>query len=155
MAKNFFPVATGEKWIGNSVRHTSSVINELINDSEKSLIITAYLITSDEIVNQIETALNKGINVKIYNYNKQENRSHIYNIDKLHELASNYPYLNVIDINDVVLHAKIIISDMKIMYCGSANLSQHALDSNYELGFLIEDTEVIGKIAQLLSKLSK
>ena len=155
MAKNFFPVATGEKWIGNSVRHTSSVINELINDAEKSLIFTAYLITSDDIVDQIEKALNRGVTVKVYIYNKQDNQSHIYNIEKLHELASNYPYLTVIDINDVVLHAKIIISDMKVMYCGSANLSQHALDSNYELGFLIEDSEVIGKIAQLLSKLSK
>lgn len=153
MTKNFFPVATGERWIGNSIRHTSSVIKELINDSKKSVIVTAYLITSDDIIDRIEKTLNRGVTVKVYIYNKQENRSHIYNIDRLHELASSYPNITVIDINDVVLHAKIIISDMKRMYCGSANLSQHALDSNYELGFLIEDTEVIGKIAQLLAKL--
>lgn len=45
MDKNVRIVATGEKWIGKGVRSTSSVIEELIDSTENSLLITIYILS--------------------------------------------------------------------------------------------------------------
>ena len=42
-------IASGNKWIGDGIIPTMSAISELIDNSEDSLIMTIYVLTSDLI----------------------------------------------------------------------------------------------------------
>lgn len=50
-------IASGDKWIGDGIIPTMSAITELIDNSEDSLIMTIYVLTSDLIFDKIHSAL--------------------------------------------------------------------------------------------------
>ena len=155
MNSDIIPVATGDKWIGYGVRSSSSVIRDLIMDAKKEVVLTAYILTNQEIVSQIKQALDRGISVIVYMYiDRNPNSFQITKaVTRLYDLKEEYPYLKIIEVRNVLLHAKVIISDGHSIYCGSANLSNTALESNYELGFLVRDGNTAGKMCDLLQKL--
>lgn len=152
---NIIPVATGDKWIGYGIRASSSVIRELIQDTKKEVVLTAYLLTNREIVSYLHTALNRGISVIIYIYAGNNPFKESGAAKALYELKNKYPYLRIVEVNKIMLHAKVIISDGERMYCGSANLSDQGMDTNYELGFLINDSVTSCKIRDLIQKLDE
>ena len=51
LQQNYEIVVSGEKWVGNGVKSTSQVINDLIEDSFENLILTIYIITNDNVFN--------------------------------------------------------------------------------------------------------
>ena len=155
MNSEIIPVATGDNWIGYGVRSSSSVIRDLILDAKKEVVLTAYLLTNHEIVSQIKQVLDRGVSVIVYIYIDRNANSFQTTkaVTQLYALKEEYPYLKIIEVRNGMLHAKVIISDGHSIYCGSANLSYTALESNYELGFLVRDGNIAGKICDLLQKL--
>ena len=67
-------------------------------------------------------------------------------------LEKKYSYLNVYCVYDAVLHAKVMVSDYKKTLIGSANLTHWGLIKNYELGILIEDSDVSLKIGNTIKR---
>lgn len=144
-------VATGKKWIGDGVRTTSSVINEMIDSTEDSLLLTVFIISNESILKQIIKALDKGISIDIL-INK-DNELQNFILDELIDLEKNYNHLNIYQIFDAFLHAKVMISDYKKVLIGSANLTNAALITNYELGLMVENPEIAYKLEGIIRRL--
>ena len=153
MESHIVPVATGPAWVGYGVRAFDSVIRELIGEARDELVLTVYLLTSREIVAALERALSRGVAVEVFLDGDTRSKSDIKLIDQLYALRTEYPYLQISEVNSGILHAKIIIADGRRVLVGSANLSPSALLNNYELGILLEDNAVAGKIRDLIEKL--
>ncbi len=153
MHANIIPVATGDAWIGYGVRSFRSVISELITNSLSKLIMTAYVLTNIEIVEEIRGALNRGVVVEIYLYDDGKEITQTEAVHQIINLKQEFPYLDIIFIKNKVLHAKIIIADSRVVLVGSANLTLPAMVSNYEMGFLIDDPVIAGKLTDLVYKM--
>jgi len=145
-------VATGRNWVGNGARSFIKVVHELITESTKHLAMTIYLITSSDIVDDIESALGKGVNVDVFVcYSKIVDSQK--EINELKRMREEYPNLNIFEVKDGVLHAKVLISDKRRALVGSANLTPNAMKNNYELGLLVEDGGMAHNIYKILKGL--
>ncbi len=151
MDKNVRIVATGEKWIGKGVRSTSSVIEELIDSTENSLLITIYILSDRKILKKIRESLERGISVDILVYAPEKNTYGIYN--EILRLEKEYIDMNVFKVNDTLLHAKVLVSDGKKALISSANLTLGGMLNNYELGVMLEDSDVAFEIETVIRRL--
>jgi cardiolipin synthase len=150
MYANIIPVATGEKWIGSGVRSSYSVVMGMIEEAGEQLVLTAYVLTNIDVVNNIILALDRGVRVTIYLYDSGEENIISEAVRQIIEVQKEYSYLKVKIVRTKVLHAKIIVADSRKVLVGSANFTHYGLTSNYELGFLVEDAEIAGKILSLV-----
>lgn len=144
-------VATGDKWIGYGVKTTSSAIHEIIDNSKKSLLLTIYIISEDNILNKIRIALNRGVKVEIFIHDDKDFYKSI--MDKLLELQKKYNYIEIFSGSDEFMHAKVLISDKKDVLIGSANLTKSGLSNNYELGILLEDRKIAYELEMIIKRL--
>lgn len=147
------PVATGEKWIGCGVRSFQSIIHELISEASNELVMTVYVLTNMNIVNDLRKALERGIGVEIYLYSGEiyeENDA----LKAILEFESEYNYLKIHRIKEDVLHAKVLVVDGAKVLSGSANFTINGMINNYELGFLVNDSEIAMKILTLVKRLT-
>lgn len=129
-------IASGDKWIGDGVIPTLSAISDLIDNSEDSLIMTIYVLTSNLILDKIHSALKRGVEIEIFIY---YNEDYLNLIRKLKKLSDSYNYCKIHILDEEFIHSKIIISDRSKLLIGSANFSCRALFSNYELGVFIDN----------------
>lgn len=144
-------VVSGEKWVGYGIKSTLFTICDLLDSSEEKIILTIFVLTSDIILEKIKKALNRGVGIEIY-IDKQLTPEKI--LAELYKLDSQCDYLSLyVAKNKEFIHSKIIISDYKKVYIGSANLSENGLISNYELGVLIEDVEIALDVENIIKKL--
>jgi cardiolipin synthase len=150
MYANIIPVATGEKWIGSGVRSSYSVVMGMIEEAGEQLVLTAYVLTNIDVVNNIILALDRGVRVTIYLYDSGEENIISEAVRQIIEVQKEYSYIKVKIVRTKVLHAKIIVADSRKVLVGSANFTHYGLTSNYELGFLVEDAEIAGKILSLV-----
>lgn len=155
MLANIVPVATGDNWVGYGVRSFRSIISELIKSANTEILMTAYLLTNRDIITEIETALKRGVNVTIYLYDDRKKITKTEAVKSAFKLTEEFPYLFIKVVKNKVLHAKILIVDGKKTLVGSANLTQPAMLSNYELGFVVEDPTISGQITDLIRRMDK
>lgn len=152
MKAKIVPVATGEKWVGSGVRSFKSVIRELIYTASNELVMTVYVLTSSDIVNDLQKALERGISVEIYLYAEgieKENDK----VQAIISLQDEYEYLHIYKIQNDMLHAKVLIADGVKVISGSANFTLSGMTQNYELGFLVNDPDIAMKILTLVKRL--
>lgn len=151
MSSNAEIVATGDRWIGYGITPTEEVIKEMIDKSKKFLLITIFIISESRVLENIEKALNRGVNVEIFIHNDKEFfRSIQPDILKLQE---RYPHIKVFIAPNDFLHAKVLISDKKKVLIGSANLTSAGLSKNYELGILLDDSNIAYKLESIIKRL--
>jgi phosphatidylserine/phosphatidylglycerophosphate/cardiolipin synthase-like enzyme len=155
MYANIIPVATGEKWIGSGVRSSYSVVMELIGGAREQLVLTAYVLTNMDVVNNIIQVLDRGVRVTIYLYDNSEENTIDEAVRQIIEVQKEYSYLKVKIVRTKVLHAKVIVADSRKVLVGSANFTHYGLKRNYELGFLVEDAEIAGRILSLIGKVGE
>jgi len=143
-------VATGKQWIGYGVRTTESAVKEIIDSAEHRVLMSIYIITESEILERIERALERGVNVTILLHQLSGNNS----IDStLQKLDSEYQNFQPVSISDEMLHAKVLMSDTEVALVGSANITRGGLKNNYELGVVIEDAEKVHKLEKIILRL--
>lgn len=155
MEANVVPVASGDAWIGSGVRSFQSVISELIADAKKELLLTVYVLTNTKIVDEISGALDRGVGVTVYLYDDGNDMTKTKAVRMISALCEEYPYLSVRRVKNRVLHAKIIVADGRKVLAGSANLTNTAMVSNYELGFLVDNPTIAGNIIELIRKVGE
>jgi cardiolipin synthase len=122
----------------------------MIEEAGEQLVLTAYVLTNIDVVNNIILALDRGVRVTIYLYDSGEENIISEAVRQIIEVQKEYSYLKVKIVRTKVLHAKIIVADSRKVLVGSANFTHYGLTSNYELGFLVEDAEIAGKILSLV-----
>jgi cardiolipin synthase len=153
MVNKVLAVATGEEWIGYGVRSFSSMIEEIMDHAEKELVMTVYVISDMNVVENIKNALERGISVEIFIY--LPDPSHKTGaIDEISRLKDKYSYLTIHMIRDKILHAKVLVADSRKVLAGSANPTFGGMVKNYEMGFLVEDGRIAQKVLTMLRRLT-
>lgn len=151
MKNNYELVASGEKWIQSDVKSTYRAINEIIGDTKSSLILTIYIISNDEILEKIKDALDRSVDVEVFIYNHGDVFTNI--TKKILKLKEDYYNITVYEVNEKLLHAKVLISDKRHTLIGSANFTVKAMHDNYELGILVDDAELAYKAEKIIKGL--
>ena len=72
MRNNYELVDSGEKWIKADVKSTYRAINEIIEDTKSSLILSIYIISNDEILEKIKDALDRNVEVEVFIYSHSD-----------------------------------------------------------------------------------
>ncbi len=144
--------ATGEKWVGYGIRSFSSLTDEIMNSAQKEIVMTMYVFSDMNVVENLLKALKRGISVEIFIYNPDPLKRYRA-IQEIFTMTKNYKTLKIHIINEEVLHAKILIIDNDTVLSGSANPTFGGMVKNYELGFLIKDGIIAQKVLTLLRRL--
>lgn len=152
MLADIIPVATGEKWIGYGVRSFQSVVHDLISTASEELVMTVYILTNMDIVDDLKNALERGVGVEIYLYREEEQEENEA-IRSIMQLKNEYQYLKIYQIENEMLHAKVLVADGSKVISGSANFTFGGMVKNYELGFLVNNPTVALQILTLIKRL--
>jgi cardiolipin synthase len=101
----------------------------LIENAKNELHIYAQSISEKSIIEALESAARRGVNVTILTSSKLE-----------------LPGINVIKSAHYYIHAKVFIIDNQIATIGSINLTKTSLDQNRELSIITRDPAIIKKL---------
>lgn len=150
---------------GLPVRQTAQVLLELINNTKKNLIIISFAVYKiPEIQSALMEALKRGINLtlivetpesgegKIPFGIKNALNSQILNQAQIYIWSKSQRPVNSQG-NYGSLHIKAVISDQKVLFISSANLTEYALNFNLEMGVIIKDTTLASQIINQLKQL--
>ncbi|KAF7639609.1 hypothetical protein Mgra_00000933 [Meloidogyne graminicola] len=143
---------------------TFIVWNKLINNAKHSILIAAYKsslrgkhvlgeLNSNNISLQgeqiFETIINNGKEIQIKMVENAVSKDKGDNEDGISLAKRNVINRRVLNLKQIyntgIMHSKMIISDNKHFYLGSANLDWRSLTQKMELGVLVEDCPCLGR----------
>ncbi len=151
MRQDISVVVGGYRWIGEGVRSVGSVILEMIDSTEKELTMTAFILSNYEIIEHLHHALARGVNVRVIMNSPDNQMPEI--MQKLRYLENEYPYMRTIGVTDVTMHAKVMVVDRKVALVSSANFTMSGMMKNYEMGLLVDDSEIAQQIENIMLKI--
>jgi putative cardiolipin synthase len=141
---------------GQPVQLAAELMRILDQAEEEILIISAYLIPTDELEAAIGRAARRGVSVRLLTNSIQSNnhlvahsayRKHInalmHSGAQLHEVKTDARdrerhMLDPVDDKQLALHAKALVIDRDRVFIGSTNLDPRSLRINSEMGLLVE-----------------
>ena len=147
-------VVTAPPSFAINARTTMNVVQSMINDAERNILITGYSLSSyfSDLVDTIVQKSQRGVYVKFFvnDIDKQPG------FDKI--LRYKGRFLKIYNFHPsedemAALHAKVISVDQKQTLITSANLSYHGQQGNIELGTLIESKQIAKQIDDVFTKL--
>jgi phosphatidylserine/phosphatidylglycerophosphate/cardiolipin synthase-like enzyme len=147
-------VVTAPPSFAINARTTMNVVQSMINDAERNILITGYSLSSyfSDLVDTIVQKSQRGVFVKFFvnDIDKQPG------FDKI--LRYKGRFLKIYNFHPsedemAALHAKVISVDQKQTLITSANLSYHGQQGNIELGTLIESNKIAKQIDDVFTKL--
>jgi putative cardiolipin synthase len=143
-----------------AVRLTSSVMSELIHDCRASLLVVSFAAFGvAEVVHELSRAAQRGVRIDLILESTAGQGGTLRgavgaaaafaDIERDARFwiwpGSNRPAVGA---SRAALHAKLIAADERIALVGSANLTDKALAVNLELGVIIRDPEIVGRIVR-------
>lgn len=145
-------LTSGDAWMDSSLSFRDA-IPLLFKKTTRSLILTAYAITSDYIVDELISVIQRQIPQIILYVYTGDLVPILPKIQKLREYDYDGSNLRIIEVTESLLHAKVIVVDNLYVICGSANLTKSAMTSNYEMGLMLKNSKIASQITQHLIKL--
>ena len=149
-------VITAPETFRIKTKKTRDVVENLIKNAEKSVVMTGYSI-SDYFTGMLDTIIAKsqqGVYVRFYVNDIEKSRASLV---KMLEYRSKYlqffEYEKNSDDKMAASHAKILTIDSDKSLVSSANLSYHGLSGNIEMGFLVRSADKAKQIEELLKEL--
>jgi putative cell wall-binding protein len=100
-------IATGGKLVGSGIRSFSSSIKSLFESSNDIIVLTAYILSEENVIKYILDALRRGVIVDIL-MNDSEQRK---NNSELYKLETEFQNLRIYPIKEALLHSMVLISD--------------------------------------------
>ena len=147
-------VVTAPPLFSINARTTMNVVQSLIGNAERNILITGYSLSSYflELVDIIIQKSQRGVFVKFFvnDLDKQPEFEKILRYKGRFLKVYNYRQE---DDKMSALHAKVISVDQKQTLITSANLSYHGQQGNIELGTLIESKQIARQIEDVFTKL--
>lgn len=135
-------------------RKTRTVVEEMINNAERSITLTGYSI-SDYFADMLDIIIHKsttGVYVTLYINNVEKHKEKIKRVIAYSgKFIKIYNYNKQNEDNMAALHAKLIVVDRKMSFISSANLSYHGMQGNIEMGVLIESKKKATEVEELLT----
>ena len=150
-------LATGPEFVKMGFRGTKPVIEDLVKNAQKEILIFAYKFGPEiELWNLIEERLEGGVKITIVASVKEQVDAVKEKLEML-ELKFGKNNFHLVDFQNPsggLLHAKVIVVDRKKAVIGSANFSWGGMINHYELGVLIEGPQVweIAKLEKAFEK---
>lgn len=151
---------TGPRSPHVSLRRTDQALIELIHGAQKRIIVVSFAVyKARHILSALENAADRGVDITVILESPDVSEGKIaYNTIRalgasLREKARVFiwPYAKRATTPDGKigsLHAKIGVADGNHLYLSSANLTDYAMNINMEMGVLIHDDELPGRIEQ-------
>ena len=147
-------VVTAPPSFAIKARTTMNVVQSMINDAERNILITGYSLSSyfSDLVDTIVEKSQRGVFVKFFvnDIDKQPGFDKILRYKGRFLKIYNY-YQE--DDRMAALHAKVISVDQQQTLITSENLSYHGQQGNIELGTLIESKRIAKQIDDMFTKL--
>lgn len=147
-------VVTAPPSFAINARTTMNVVQSMINDAERNILITGYSLSFyfSDLVDTIVEKSQRGVFVKFF-VNDIEKQPEF---DKI--LRYKGRFLKIYNFHPsedemAALHAKVISVDQKQTLITSANLSYHGQQGNIELGTLVESKQIAKQIDDVFTKL--
>ena len=139
-------------WLSNCVDHTGLGLRHLAVQAQESLCIAApYLDPEETVIEDIAALPSQGVSVQLLTREATGDDADQEQRESLEQLAAKIPTTekNAFVARDLystdsigrqrtAVHAKVIVVDDSRAYVGSANFTQTGLDSNFELGVLVD-----------------
>jgi putative cardiolipin synthase len=143
-----------------AVRLTNSVISELIHDCRESLLVVSFAAFGvAEVVDELKKAAERGVQIDLILESTADQGGTLHGsigaagaFTKIRQDAKLWVWpasrRPAVGASRAALHAKLIAADERVALLGSANLTDKALAVNLELGVIIRDPDVVGRIVR-------
>jgi cardiolipin synthase C len=143
-----------------AVRLTSSVISELIHDCRESLLVVSFAAFGvSEVVRELRKAARRGVRIDLILESTTDQGGTLHGpigaaaaFAEIEQDATFWVWpassRPAVGASRAALHAKLIAADERVALIGSANLTDKALAVNLELGVIIRDPDVVGRIVR-------
>jgi putative cardiolipin synthase len=160
-------VVSGPVSDGAPVRLTSSVISEVIHECRESLLVVSFAAFGvADVVRELERAAQRGVRIDLVLESTVEHGGTLHGtlgpsaaFETLRQRATFWTWpadrRPVVGASRAALHAKVVASDERIAFLGSANLTDKALAYNLEVGVIIRDPDVVRRIVRHFRSLMK
>ena len=122
MSESLTLLTSGDAWMDSSLSFRDA-IPLLFKKTTRSLILTAYAITSDYIVDELISVIQRQIPQIILYVYTGDLVPISPKIQKLREYDYDGSNFRIIEVTESLLHAKVIVGDNLYVICGSANLT--------------------------------
>jgi phosphatidylserine/phosphatidylglycerophosphate/cardiolipin synthase-like enzyme len=129
----------------------SNVLTELFESAKKQVLISSPWMGKG-FVDLARRAIPRDISISVLTKPPSENDNSVAAIDALFEVAKTLGWDVEVRCTSR-LHSKFIIVDDKVCYEGSFNPTDSGIYYNLELGFTMDDPEVVRKLADFFSKM--
>lgn len=139
------------------VRSTGAVLAEVIEEARRSLIIVSFAAYKvDTIVEALQAAADRGVDIRLVLESAVESKGRLSHdareaFDVLGESVRFYVWPAELRSSSTgghaAMHAKCAVSDQRIAFVTSANLTGTAIFDNMELGLLVNGGDVPKRIA--------
>ncbi|MFN2136855.1 MAG: DISARM system phospholipase D-like protein DrmC [Candidatus Promineifilaceae bacterium] len=158
-------VWTGPKTDYVPIRRTDQALLQLINEAQDSLQIVSFAVYKIErLKTALLSAVERGVEVSLYLETPEESdgRMSIDTVSMLGQEIADCVSIYIWpreqrettpDGRVGMLHAKIALADGRLMLISSANLTEHAMTLNMEMGVLIRGGPLPAQVAAHLSSL--
>ena len=151
---------TGPQTKSVPVRRTEQALCELIESARERLFVVSFVAyKAEKIYKAVREAIDRGVKVAFMTEASKEHGGSL-EVDPSDMLKEKFPeavfyrWENPDARGPSVVHAKCAIADDAMALITSANLTGAAMDNNMELGVLIKDKKVAGKLAEHFMALS-
>ncbi|MHA1409537.1 MAG: phospholipase D-like domain-containing protein [Candidatus Odinarchaeia archaeon] len=138
---NIIFVATGERLLGQGIRSTYSVANEMIANSEQEILMITFSFTKNIIkfIDILKKKIYNGIRTTVIlnNFDDYDEKL-IKDLQILSEECKHFQIINFSELSESRLHMKVLIIDRKEAILGSANFTWSGMLENYEIGVKLD-----------------
>lgn len=122
-----------------------SQLTRLIDSAQKSLSIEIEVFYDPDIFDLLARKQKAGVAVSVLLPNPKKLDFGLQTAEELRRRG----ITNIQFIKKPVPHCKLIIADAQRAYIGSVNLTTNSMDKNRELGILLDDPGIVGKLLQI------
>jgi cardiolipin synthase len=126
-------------------------LRDLIDSAQHSIVIEVEFATDPELIAHLGAKAKSGVDVAVLVSAQGVDKCTGGDVD-----SDEFKALNAAGVTKVavmrkyVLHAKCMVVDGERAYIGSENFSANSLDHNREVGMLVSDKNVVGKLASTI-----
>jgi phosphatidylserine/phosphatidylglycerophosphate/cardiolipin synthase-like enzyme len=154
-------VWTGPQGSSVPVRRSAAVLLELVNSATSDLYVISFAAFGiPDARESLRQAAKRGVAISLILESAEDSGGHFksFSRDRFADLAATtgircYRWPLERRSKGAVLHAKAVVADGRSALITSANLTDHAIESNIELGLLIEGGSVPLRLRSLLRSL--
>lgn len=151
---------TGPATTAVSVRMTERVLCDLVDMAKETLFVVSFVaVKADRVYAKIAEAVARGVKVSLLTESSKAHGGQLDDdpIKRLREKipgATFYRWTAKANISAGRVHAKCAIADRRAALVTSANLTEAAMENNMELGLLVEDNRLAGRLADHFAALA-